>query len=107
MCLHRGPAPQAQRTHKRWNMDFVHDQLFDGRPFRMLTVVDQFSRLSPALAPRHSFGGGDVATVLDRVIARTGAPTDDGHIEYLGRQFRDECLNVTHFLSIDDAKARI
>ncbi len=25
-------------------MAFVHDQLFDGRPFRVLTVVDQFSR---------------------------------------------------------------
>ena len=44
MCLHRGVVPQAQRTHERWSMDFVHDQLFDGRPFRMLTVVDQFSR---------------------------------------------------------------
>ena len=41
MCLHRGPVPQAQRTHERWSMDFVHDQLFEGRPFRVLTVIDQ------------------------------------------------------------------
>ena len=74
MCLHRGPVPQAQRTHERCSMDFVHDQLFDGRPFRVLTVVDQFSRQSPVLEPRHSFGGGDVAAVLDRTIARTGTP---------------------------------
>jgi putative transposase len=33
MCLHRGTPPRAQRTHERWSMDFVHDQLFDGRPF--------------------------------------------------------------------------
>ena len=26
MCLHRGPVPQAQRTHERWSADFVHDQ---------------------------------------------------------------------------------
>ncbi len=25
MSLHRGPAPQARRTHERWSMDFVHD----------------------------------------------------------------------------------
>jgi hypothetical protein len=36
----RGVVPQAQRTHERWSMDLVHDQLFDGRPFRMLTVID-------------------------------------------------------------------
>jgi putative transposase len=52
MCLHRGVPPQAQRTHERWSMDFVHDELFDGRPFRMLTLIDQFSRQSPLIEPR-------------------------------------------------------
>ena len=37
MCLHRGPVPQPAAPWERWSMDFVHDQLFDGRPFRMLT----------------------------------------------------------------------
>ena len=32
---------------ERWSMDFVHDTLFDGRAFRMLTVVDKWSRQSP------------------------------------------------------------
>jgi putative transposase len=73
MCLHRGP-PRAQRTHERWSMDFVHDQLFDGRPFRMLTVVDQFSRVSPLIEPRFGFGGRDVVAALDRVIEHTGVP---------------------------------
>jgi transposase InsO family protein len=27
MCLHRGVVPQAQRTHERWSMDFVHDRV--------------------------------------------------------------------------------
>jgi putative transposase len=74
MCLHRGEVPQARRTHERWSMDFMHDQLFDGRPFRILTVVDQFSRQSPALEPRFSFSGRDVVTVLDRIIEHTGTP---------------------------------
>jgi putative transposase len=46
MCLHRGPVPQVQRTHERWSMDFVYDQLSDSRPFRILTVVDLTCRLS-------------------------------------------------------------
>jgi putative transposase len=73
MCLHRGVVPQA-RTHERWSMDFVHDQLFDGRPFRMLTVVDQFSRQSPLIEPRFGFSGRDVVAALDRIIDRTGTP---------------------------------
>jgi len=74
MCLHRGPVPQAQRTHERWSMDFVHDQLFDGRTFRVLTVVDQFSRQTPLLEPRGSFSGRDVVAALDRAIERSGTP---------------------------------
>jgi putative transposase len=74
MCLHRGVVRQAQRTHERWSMDFVHDQLFDGRPFRMLTVVDQFSRQSPLIEPRFGFSGRDVVAALDRIIDCTGTP---------------------------------
>lgn len=92
MCLHRGPVPQAQRTHERWSMDFVHEQLCDGRPFRVLTVVDQFSRLSPVIEPGHSFSGSDVAAVLDRAIARSGVPesiTVDHGTEFTSRALED------------------
>lgn len=74
MCLHRGPAPKAQALHERWGMDFIHDQLFDGRPFRVLTVVDQWSRQSPLLEPAFSITGRDVAAALDRWVQRYGAP---------------------------------
>jgi hypothetical protein len=49
MALHRGPAPVPAGPAERWSMDFVHDALADGRPFRVLTVVDQWSRQSPIL----------------------------------------------------------
>jgi len=75
MCLHRGPVPQARRTHERWSMDFVHDQLFNGRPFRVLTIVDQFSRQTPLLEPGFSFCGRDVVAALDRAIQRAGTPS--------------------------------
>ena len=48
-ALHRGPAPAPTGPRERWSMDFVHDALADGRPFRILTVVDQWSRHSPLL----------------------------------------------------------
>src|SRR5918998_2709888 len=49
IALHRGPAPVASGPTERWSMDFVHDALADGRPFRVLTVVDQWSRQSRIL----------------------------------------------------------
>jgi putative transposase len=55
-------------------MDFVHDQLFGGRAFRVLTIVDQFSRQPPLLESRLSFGGRDVVAALDRAIERAGTP---------------------------------
>jgi putative transposase len=47
IARHRGPAPRSAGPTERWSMEFVHDALADGRPFRVLTVVDQWSRQSP------------------------------------------------------------
>lgn len=38
-----------------WAMDFVHDPLATGRKLRVLTIIDTFSRFSPATEPRFSF----------------------------------------------------
>jgi len=55
-------------------MDFVHDQLATGRKLRVLTVVDIFSRFSPALAPRFTFRGTDVVEILEGVCSEVGFP---------------------------------
>ena len=57
IALHRGPAPAPTGSAERWSMDFVHDALADGRPFRVLTVVDQWSRQSPILEGASSMPG--------------------------------------------------
>ena len=55
-------------------MDFVHDQLATGSKLRILTVVDTFSRFSPAVVPRFSFRAPDVIDVLERVCGKLGYP---------------------------------
>ena len=55
-------------------MDFVHDQLFDGRKIRALTIVDTFTRLSPAIDVRQSYRGADVVATLERVAFESGLP---------------------------------
>jgi putative transposase len=62
----------ATRSNETWAMDFVHDQLASGRKLRVLTIVDTFSRFSPALEPRFSFRGTDVVEVLERVGREVG-----------------------------------
>ena len=73
-------------------MDFVHDQLTDGRAFRVLTVVDQWSRSSPILRCGLSLRGSDVAEALDRGIG-DGAPprsiTVDHGMECMSRARED------------------
>jgi putative transposase len=53
---------------------FMPAQLATGRKLRVLTIVDTFSRFSPALEPRFSFRGGDVVKVLERVGREIGLP---------------------------------
>jgi putative transposase len=52
-----------------------HDQLFAGRSFRVLTVVDQWSRASPVLELGFSLSGHDVVRALHRVLATRARPT--------------------------------
>lgn len=62
------------RENERWVMDFVSDALSDGRKFRVLTVVDAFTREWVALEAAHSLPAQRVAEALDRAIARRRQP---------------------------------
>jgi len=64
----------AVAANETWAMDFVHDQLATGRKLRVLTIVDTWSRFSPADDPRFSYRAGDVVATLDRVCAEVGFP---------------------------------
>lgn len=66
------PAPSA--PNQRWSMDFMSDSLYDGRRFRVLTLVDNMSRESPHIAVGRSFSGQQVAEMLDQVAQRLGLP---------------------------------
>ena len=53
-------------------MDFLSDQLFDGRKIRVLSIIDNFTCVSPALDVRTSYRGSDVVETLDRIAAAHG-----------------------------------
>jgi len=78
----------AVRPNQRWSMDFVSDKLADGRSFRILTVIDQFTRECVALEADRSMTGRKVAELLEGVREERSLPesiTVDNGSEFSGR----------------------
>ena len=70
----RKERPPARRPNDRWSMDFMAEQLFDGRRLRILTLVDNFSRESLAIQVGRRFTGDHVVAVLEEVVRDRGTP---------------------------------
>ena len=78
----------ATHSNETWAMDFVHDQLVTGSKLRILTIIDTFSRYSPATDPRFSYKGEDVVQTLERVCRKIGYPKSirvDNGSEFISR----------------------
>lgn len=132
----------ASAVNECWSMDFVSDQLYNGKRFRALTVMDTFSRECLAIHANQGIKAEVVKEVLEtlggtrglpkrikvdngpefisRVLdnwahlnkvhldySRPGKPIDNAWIESFNGSFRDECLNVNWFMSIEDARMKI
>lgn len=141
-AAHRVERSMAGAVNESWSMDFVSDSLFDGRRFRSLTIVDNFSRECMGIRVGQGIKGSDVVAELSRLkctrgvpkrifldngpefvsreldrwayengvtldFSRPGKPQDNAMVESFNGSFRDECLNVNWFLSLDDAKQKI
>ena len=138
----RMDRPVAMEPNDGWSMDFMSDQLFDGRRLRLLTLVDNFTRESLAIEVNDHIGAHKVVEVLmqigeDRKYPRTmrvdngpefiskaldqwaylneveldfsrpGKPTDNGLIEAFNGRLRQEFLNESWFLSLEDAREKV
>ena len=132
----------AREQNDGWSMDFMSDELFDGRRIRLLTIVDNFSRESLAIEVGDRIGGQRLVEVLmqlgkERGLPRTirvdngpefiskrldqwaylngveldfsrpGKPMDNGLIEAFNGRLRQECLNESWFLSLEDAREKV
>jgi len=62
------------RPNQRWSLDFVFDQLSDGRKIKLMTVVDEFTRESLGIEVARSIKGTDVVRILEKIIAIRGKP---------------------------------
>jgi len=70
----RAPMTLPQGANQRWSLDFVSDVLADGRRFRVLVVVDDFTRECLALVVDTSISGQRVARELDAILTARRTP---------------------------------
>jgi len=71
----RRPMETPVAANQRWSLDFVSDQMTDGRRFRILAVVDDCTRECLTLVPDTSISGRRVARELTAIIAWRAKPT--------------------------------
>ena len=70
----RAVRMEAGGVNECWSMDFVSDALFDGRRFRVLTIVDNFSRECLGVCVGQSVRGDDVVALLEGIQMKRRAP---------------------------------
>jgi len=70
----RAPILVVAKPNARWSLDFIHDQMANGRRFRILNIVDDVTRECLAAIPDTSISGVRVARELTLLIARRGRP---------------------------------
>jgi putative transposase len=88
MVVQRRQRIEPRSPGEAWTMDFVADQFGDGGKFRILTVVDVFTRQALAVEAGLRLKGENVVAVLNRLVTLHGAPkyvfVDNGS-EFTGR----------------------
>jgi transposase InsO family protein/DNA-binding XRE family transcriptional regulator len=101
----RAPMTLPQGANQRWSLDFVSDTLVDDRRFRVLVVVDDFTRECLALVSDTPLSGRRVARELDRLVelrflVQTGGPDDravKGHLLLRSLEIATVCRLTSDF----------
>lgn len=142
-AAHRLERLDTPAINRIWSMDFLQDALFNGSRFRILAVVDNYSKKCLISLAGKSLKGEDVQQELSNIVLcegvvperiqcdngsefiskevdrwayehkvtldffRLGKPTDNPYVESFNGKFRDKCLSVNWFLSLEDALEKI
>jgi len=84
----REQPPIPMKPNDRWAMDFVSDYTSDGRRFRILTLIDTFTRRAPGVIVERSISGLRLVRFLDEIAAKFGYPktiTVDNGPEFISK----------------------
>ena len=107
ISLHRGPVPTATGGGQYWAMDFVHDQLANGRKFRVLTVIDKWHRQCVALHADFALTGQSVVDAMNEIALGRELPyaiTVDHGTEFTSKTIDEWCY--LHGVKLDFIRPR-
>ena len=97
-AMMRRERTTATCANETWSMDFLADELHDGRRIRLLAIVDNFTRECLALEAALGFKADRVVSALQRIVLRRGRPqrirVDNGP-EFVSKQ-RDQWAYWNH-----------
>lgn len=92
----RQPLAVVPTLNGIWALDFLHDRLYDGRPFRVLNVLEEGNREALAIEPAFALPSRRVVAVLDELVAVHGTPGGfrcDNGPEFLADPFVRWCAD--------------
>ena len=94
LWLNDGSCVRLRPAHKGhvWSYDFVQDRTHDGRVFRMLCVIDEYTRECLAIRVKRKLNSRDVLDTLGELFVRHGAPEhirSDNGPEFIATALRD------------------
>ena len=92
----RAPVQAAYPGHV-WSWDFIFDRTTDGRPVKMLTVVDEYTRQCLVIHPARSITSDQVLDTLQALVEAWGAPAfmrSDNGSEFIARLIQDWCATA-------------
>ncbi len=82
---------QPKYPNHIWSVDFVHDRLSNGRPYKMLTVLDEYTREALRVAVKPRMGNEEVLEALYPLFLRHGKPElirSDNGPEFIAGNFQ-------------------
>jgi putative transposase len=100
----RQPLPKPQACNGCWSLDFTADALRDGRKFRTLNVLDDYSREALGIEVDYSLPAQRVTRLLDQLVERYGKPErlrSDNGPEFISQTLQDWCADkkvVLHWI---------
>jgi putative transposase len=101
----RAPMAIPQGANQRWSLDFVSDALRDGRRFRVLCVIDDFSRECLATIADNPLSGERVTRELDKIASTRGYPcmiVSDNGTELTSNailKWQQDCFVEWHYIA--------
>ena len=102
-AAHRLERPILTAINQCWSMDFVADQLFNGRRLRLLTIVDNFSRECLAITVEHALKGEDVVSTMIDILRKNGRIPERIQVDN-GSEFISKALDkwaYAHSVTLD------